>query len=346
VYLLPLSDLFRENLRRGELLLERRRFEDALSYFTAAMACGDGYALSMMAICQANIESEKERSLETINAAIGADPDEPDYLRLKAIILCRLNRPKDGLEVARAGVRMDHADPNLHSAEAQALLNLDRWEEAEASARVALAIDPDHTEAENQLVHALYEQRKGGTNQEVVLRQLSQRPEEPHAHYNAGYSFLESGDWRRAMQHFEECLRLDPNFDPARTGMLEAMRGRYAIYRRCLRTYFAADARAKNLKASELMFPLSIPMLVVAALAHAIASFFLLFDRRARMAMGLDDKIYGVFGGGGFLLGAGLILLGLVIGVAFLWKLGLTLLFTTLFIGVQLDGEIPDRLRM
>ena len=343
-----MADFYTANVQRGDLLLERGRHEEALGYFQAAMVedAGDGYVLAQMAICQAHIKAEQATSLETIDAAIIAEPDEPDYFRLKAIILCQLKRPKEGLAVAKAGIGMAPNNPDLRSAEAHAFLCLDRWEEAENSAREALSMDADHSQASNQLVQALYERRAGAETHGLVLTLLSRRPEDAHAHYNAGYSFLQTGDCERALEHFVECLRLDPTFEPARIGLLEAMRGRYAIYRWYLRVYFAMDARAKKLKASELLFPLAIPFLGVAALLHAVASFFLLFDRRARLAMDFQDKIYGVLGGGGILLGLGLLVVGIVTGIGLMWKLGLTLIITTLFIGVELATEIPDRLRM
>ena len=329
------------------MLLDCGRHEEALTYFRAAMVDSpdDGYVLARIAICQAHLPDELANSLESIDAAIVAEPDEPDYFRLKALILCQLKRPKEGLEVARAGVGMAPDNPGLRSAEAQAWLCLDRWGEAESAAREALSMDAEHPEASNQLVQALYEKREGESH-ELVLGLLARRPEDAHAHHNAGYSFLQQGDCERALEHFVECLRLDPTFEAGRIGLLEAMRGRYAIYLWYLRSYFALDTRAKNLKASELLFPLALPFLGIAALLHAVASFFLMFDRRARLAMDFEDKIYGILGGGGILVGLGLVLAGGISGIGFLWKLGLTLLVTTAFIGVQLAGEIPDRLRM
>ena len=324
------------------------RYEDAMPYLHAALIeePDDGEALSLLAICQSHIEPERQRSLETIETAIVAEPDEPEYLRIRALILCQLNRPKEGLATVQTALQMDPADPDIRVAEARVFLCLSRWEEAGISAREALKLDPDHVQASNVLVHALYELRDGGANQSMVLRLLAERPEDAHAHYNAGYSYLQSGDCDKSLEHFTECLRLDPSFDPARIGMMEAMRGRYAIYRLYLRVYFAADARAKKLKSSEVLFPLAVPFLGAAALVHALASFFLLFDPHGRLVMDREESLLGLLGGGGFLAGTALLVLGSLLGFDYLWKSGLTLVITVMFAAVWFSDEIPDKLRM
>ena len=343
-----MSELSGANLVRGELLLDRNRFEEALPYFQAALAevgPEDGYVLARIAICEANITGRCAKALQTIDAAIGAEPGEADHFRIKALILLRLKRPKEALEAVAYGISIDPGCPNLRSAEAEIHLVLGRWDQAEESARMALAIDPEHEDAANQLVQALYERRDGNENQVLVMELLARNPNDARAHYNAGYGRLQSGDPGAALEHFVECLRLDPDFPPGRAGLLEAMRARYAIYRWYLKLYFALDSRAKRMRRHELLLPLVAPFIGLVAMIHAVASFFLLFDRRARLAMRVEDKL-GALLGGITVLGIVLVAVGLSFGAELAWKLGGVLLATTFLAGFMVASEVSDQLRM
>jgi tetratricopeptide repeat protein len=89
-----------------------------------------------------------------------------------------------------------------------ALLRLDRRDEAGAAMEGALARDPD----------------------------------DAFTHANRGWSLLHEGDPRRALEHFREALRLEPELDFARAGLIEALKARYWLYRQVLR-YFLWIAR-------------------------------------------------------------------------------------------------------
>ena len=94
-----MSDSYTANLRRGALLLERCRYEEALPFFQKALACDpmDGYVLSQLALCQSHVKGQQLQALETINAAICAEPDNEIHYGLKALILCQLNRCEEAL---------------------------------------------------------------------------------------------------------------------------------------------------------------------------------------------------------------------------------------------------------
>jgi tetratricopeptide (TPR) repeat protein len=66
---------------------------------------------------------------------------------------------------------------------------------------------------------------------------LARNPEDALTHANQGWTLLESGDPKQAMLHFREALRLEPNQEWARAGIVEALKARNIIYRVCL-NYF------------------------------------------------------------------------------------------------------------
>ena len=179
-----------------------------------------------------------------------------------------------------------------------------------------------------------------------MLALIAANPDDAYAHYNAGYSYLRGGDHEKSLEHFSECLRLDPTFEAGRIGILEALRARYAVYRWYLKAHFAVDGRSQQFRHSQWLLPLAAPLIIVSSLLHAVATFFLLFERRARIAMDFNDKINGILGGGGLFLGLMCLLGGAALGSMFAVKLGATLVLTTLAIAFSLADEIPEKLRM
>src|SRR6185295_5916341 len=57
-----------------------------------------------------------------------------------------------------------------------------------------------------------------------------------------GWALLHAGDAKRALEHFREALRLDPELEFARAGVVEALKARNPIYRVML-LYFLWMAR-------------------------------------------------------------------------------------------------------
>ena len=66
---------------------------------------------------------------------------------------------------------------------------------------------------------------------------LANDPENALTHANQGWAFLHRGDHERALEHFREALRIDPELDWARIGIVEALKARYLIYRFMLRFF-------------------------------------------------------------------------------------------------------------
>ncbi|HYG33543.1 MAG TPA: tetratricopeptide repeat protein, partial [Clostridia bacterium] len=66
---------------------------------------------------------------------------------------------------------------------------------------------------------------------------LARNPENSITHANQGWALLEQGDPKKALEHFREALRLDPESEWARQGIIEALKARHFLYAWMLR-YF------------------------------------------------------------------------------------------------------------
>jgi tetratricopeptide (TPR) repeat protein len=75
---------------------------------------------------------------------------------------------------------------------------------------------------------------------------LAKDPDNAVTHANQGWALLERGDHRKALEHFREALRLDPELDWARAGIVESLKARYLVYRLMLRYFlWMASLRAR-----------------------------------------------------------------------------------------------------
>ena len=110
-------------------------------------------------------------------------------------------------------------------------------------------------------------------------------------------SFLENGDHRRALEHFREALRINPNLDHAQRGLLEALRCRFIAYRagRFVRNWFnKPQNREYNLLTGPLSLAVSIvlaPLLVVTLIYWPFLTSLPRFDRLGRQVLTRDQII-------------------------------------------------------
>jgi Tfp pilus assembly protein PilF len=328
------TDAPHPQLLRGLQLKELGRYTDAESAFKEALAQepNDAFALHQLAGCQWQIPGRHKDALQTINQAIAVEPNESEHHVLRAFILCVLDRPKEALSTARTALGLTPNESAAYTAEAQAHLQMENWPAAEQSARRALALDADNSGAANQLAQALRLQNKQAENDAHLAGMLARDPDDAFTHANAGWSALNRGEHRVAETHFREALRIDPDFDYAREGLLNSFRARSPIYRAYLKYCFAmqrlsSGARwavilglyfgvkvARYIPGGFILVALYFLFVLWVWVARGVGNFILLFDRFARFALRRNEKIEALAVGGG--LCVGLVLLG----VGVLWS--------------------------
>ncbi len=325
-------------LLRGIQLNQLGRHADAERALREALAQepSDGFALHQLAISQFHQPSKQEESLRTVGEALRLEPNDAEHHILKSFILSSLDRPKPALESARAALSLDPNNSNAFASECQAYLQMEEWAKAEESAREALALDADNSLAANQLAQALRVQKKSAENARHLTGMLARDPEDAFTHANAGWAALQNGNQRQAEEHFREALRLDPEMDYARSGLMESFRARSRFYRAYQRYCFAMQALNKqsrwmviiglylgnrfartltntSLKPFAYAFcGLYMVFVLWVWVATGVGNLFLLSDRFARHVLYRNEKIEALLVGGGVLLGIPLLIAGLL----------------------------------
>ena len=343
-------------LSHGLLLQDQGRLEEAEACFYSVLARepDNDFVYGRLALCQMSQPGKKRRALDTNAEAIRLRADEPFYFSVKAIVLGELHRGKEALEAAETAVRLNPEDTFALSAKANAYCAMDRWAEAEEWSRHALALDGDNAMAANILAHTLRMQGKRQLNAEAVERLLAADPEDSFAHVNAGWTALQAKDQPRAEQHFREALRLDPESDMAREGLLESFRARSWFYRAYLSYCFFMQRYTEgkqwmiflgafavyqvSRKYLESLNPVYSGVLVAVWLglvlwvwlAPGIGNFLILLDRSARLALKPAERHQGIAVGGVFIAGALATIAGLVSGYYPILLAGVGMLATTI----------------
>ena len=307
-----MSDAFSlpPQIMRGLQLKDLGRYADAENAFSEALAQepNDAFALHQLAACQIHQPQRQRDALATIDRAIALEPNDADHHLLRSYILSICDRPKDGLAAAQTALGLDPHHSGAFTAEAQAHLQMEQWLLAEQSARQALALDADNSAAANQLAQALRLQNKLAENAAHLAGLLARDPENPFTHSNAGWAALQRGSCLEAETHFREALRLDPDFEPAREGLLTSFRARSPVFRAYLRYCFFMQRLSRGSRWAVVLglyfgvkvaryIPGGIALVALYMLfvlwvwvAKPIGNFFLLFDSFARYALRENEK--------------------------------------------------------
>jgi tetratricopeptide (TPR) repeat protein len=223
---------------RAELLLAQSRPADAEKEAGLALAQNPGDPLALTLLARALVDQNREtEALAPADAAVAAAPDWAFVYHVRAYVLLRLGRPKEALPAVEQALRLSPDADEFHAQRAAVRLALRDWAGALADTEAALRLNAANVFAQNLRATALTRLGRADEADAVGARTLEQAPEDAYSHATQGWTQLHRGDARRAQEHFREALRLRPDFESAREGMLEALKARNPVYRGML-SYF------------------------------------------------------------------------------------------------------------
>jgi len=220
------------HLERAQLLLAQARPAEAEREATLALSTrpDDTQALSLLALSR--IEQDKhEGALEAAREAVGLAPDAAYLHYVHAVVLHRMDRTEEAFRAGQEALRLDPADADAFALLASIELARRNWSGALHAAEQALALNPEHVAATNLRAMALVRLGRKAEAMTTVDYALQRAPDDAFSHANQGWNCLHQNDPRRAQEHFREALRLQPNLEYARDGMLEALKARNPVYR-------------------------------------------------------------------------------------------------------------------
>lgn len=226
------------HLERARLLLAQSRPAEAEREVMQALTTEppDAHALSLLALSRIE-QGKRDSALQAARDAISLAPDVAHYHFIHAEVLHRLDRPDDAFRAVQEALRLDPNDADNFALLAAIELSRRDWPKSLAASEQALTLNAEHVTAINLRSIALVRLGRKTEAMAAVDFALNREPENAFSHANQGWNQLHRNQPRQAQEHFREALRLNPNLDYAREGMLEALRARNPVYRGML-AYF------------------------------------------------------------------------------------------------------------
>ncbi len=213
-------------LKRGDLLLEQRRWKAALEEFGKCLAAepenveahiGAAWALEGL--------DSLPKAEEHARSAIAADPNDAYSHYVLSFMLYRRWCNQEALVALDAGLELAPWRTPFHGLRAHILCQSGRWTAAWEAAQVGLRIYPECSDCLSAGARALVGLGLPLMGENAFRQGLCLKPEDPFLQAGAGRAALAAQDRDGALLYFVEALRLNPELKWVR-GELERMRAK------------------------------------------------------------------------------------------------------------------------
>ncbi len=220
------------HLARGHLLLQQSRPRQAIDEYRQHLVedPNDPQAHAHLALCLGELEQYGEAT-EHAQQAIGLAPDAGFPHFVAAHIFAQRNRLDEAKKAIDQAIELEPYFPSFFYLRGVIAAEQHRWEDALADADAGLKIDPEDTDCLNLRTKSLMKLGRRQEAGESIEAALRHDPHNAHTHATQGWTLLEQRQPKQAMEHFREALRLEPDFEWARAGIVEAMKARHFLYR-------------------------------------------------------------------------------------------------------------------
>ncbi|MGL5880673.1 MAG: tetratricopeptide repeat protein [Xenococcaceae cyanobacterium] len=220
------------NLDKALILIEQSRYTLAAVEIERQLAIdpNSSFAHALLSICLIELNRDREAT-QAAKQAVYLAPDLSDTHYNLAKILYIQKQLKLAKKAVQEAILLD---PEI--ADNFALLSViqlaqgDR-DRALSSAEQGLSLDAEHVLCLNLRAMALLRLRRYQEAQTTLDAVIFQDPENPAAYAIKGWVYLYCRNRDLAERCFRESLRLDPEQEQARTGIVEALKLKYSLYK-------------------------------------------------------------------------------------------------------------------
>ncbi|WP_149495487.1 tetratricopeptide repeat protein [Roseiconus lacunae] len=229
-------DQYDSLISRAQLLAAQDRYDLAEEELGKAIALDPdhGAAYSMLAHIKC-VQGQNREATELAKRGIAMEPDNAYAHYTLAAVYYERDRYDEASTAVDSATELDPTDPDFHSLKSLIALQQYRWQDALESAEMGLQFDPDHKSCNNSRAIALTRLGRREEAGATIDSVLAKNPEDAVTHANSGWNKLHGGEPQQAAEHFKEALRLDPNNQWARSGIIESLKAKNIVYRQFLR---------------------------------------------------------------------------------------------------------------
>lgn len=226
-------------IARAQILLQQRRMEEAGNLLKDVLSKDPTNIRVLAMLAEIKLHQEQPEDAEKlINNAIGLSPDTPWLYFIKARIYVQKEKYDEAENNLQHAIALDAGDADFFALWASINLSRKKYEKALELADEALQRDPENILGLNVRSSALLKLNRKEESFSTIEGALAGDPHNAYTHANYGWSLLEKGENKKALEHFREALRINPGFEYARAGMAEALKARYWLYKLFLKYAF------------------------------------------------------------------------------------------------------------
>jgi choline-sulfatase len=216
-------DSFEVHYYLARALVGLGRHREAATHFAAAAERLPGYSAAHLGRADALIAAGDLRgALEALKQGRKTNPRDPRLPEREAQVWRKLKQPAEAVAAYESAIALAPKDALLRVQLGESLRDAGRLDEAAASLRAALDLDPGVASYWNALgmVHGA---REDFASAEAAFREAVGRDGTDASYqYNLGLALLRQRKRAEAAQAFRRTLALDPRFAPAKERLAEA----------------------------------------------------------------------------------------------------------------------------
>ena len=167
-----------------------------------------------------------DTSLDAINKKIAEDPQNPELLHTRALLLIDLKKFDEALSDMRNVLTIDSTKSEYYITMADLSMAANRTFNAKMFLEKAIALDPDNHEASLRLAELNFIVRRYPESLDILNRLISKDKSDTTALLMRGFIFKENGDTNRAVSDFRTAVESNPEFYAAyhQLGMIFQLR--------------------------------------------------------------------------------------------------------------------------
>lgn len=203
-----------QHLERARLLYDVERYAQAEQELQQELAeePDDATVYAFLGVCL----SHRHQHLQAIAAAERAISLEPesDYAHFAlARVLNNCSRLREAETAIQEAIRLNPLEARYFKLQSSIYYDQSRWHDSLAAAKQGLKIDPDYLGCLNLCALALARLGNFQEAESILLTALTLNPEDAFTHSNLGWVYHQQLKYDKAVEHFQQVLRLEPEDD-------------------------------------------------------------------------------------------------------------------------------------
>lgn len=219
-------------LQRAVLLIEQQNFDRAEKELKIALSekPDSEDALVLLALCRYNVGAYKD-ALDVINRAIAIDPANDYSLYILALIYLALGKHDSAKLKIEEAIQLHPHNADYFGLLANIHFRNKDFKDALHYADEGLKVDPENLPCLNTRSAALGKLGDKEGAYKTIDTAFQQDPNNAFTHANHGFILLEKREYDKALTHFKEALKADPNSQYAKSGLMESLKAKSVFYR-------------------------------------------------------------------------------------------------------------------